>query len=162
MKKGSTIFARAVIYLAGFAALAVCLILLPELAREESVGKPTNMTIPFLAISYALATPFFVALYQANKLLNLIDQKKAFSSESIRTLQAIKLCAILFAIAIVIVAVSVIVFSKIQDPREEVTFIVTFGVIFSFVPSVIAVFIAVLQRLMREAVLMKSENDLIV
>jgi hypothetical protein len=48
------------------------------------------------------------------------------------------------------------------DPREDVTFMVTIGFVFTFVSSVIAVFVAVLQKLLSDAVALKSENDLIV
>ena len=161
MKKNSTIFARLVLYLVGIAALAVCVILLPELAREESAGK-SDVTIPFLTVSYILATPFFVALYQSHKLLNYIDRNKAFSAESIRALKNIKICAIVFGVLIVLGVITLLSVARIVNPKEDVTGFATLGFIFTFISSVIAVFVAVLQRLLADAVIMKSENDLIV
>lgn len=61
MKRGGTLFAKIVVILITIAALTLCLILLPELAREEMVGKPksADITLPFLTTAYILATPFF-------------------------------------------------------------------------------------------------------
>lgn len=164
MKRGSTTFARAVVYLVGIAALSVCFILLPELVREEGVGKPLNLylTIAFFAGAYTLAVPFFVALQQTLKLLQYIDKNKAFSPQSIRALRNIKTCAIVFSILLVAAEIFGISLAKIADPREDVTPFITIGFMLTFVSSIIAVFVAVLQKLWTDAVALKSENDLIV
>ena len=164
MKRVSTLFARGVVILVGIAALAVCFILLPELAREETVSNPesASLTLPFLTVAYIVSTPFFVALYQAFKLLHYIDTNKAFSKESIQALRAIKICAIIFSILFVLAAVLGIGWVRSIDPREDVTFVFTIVFIFTFISGVIAVFVAVLQKLLADAVEMKSENDLIV
>jgi hypothetical protein len=164
MKKSSTIFARIVIFLVGIAALAVCFILLPELAREDAVGKPAsaNFTFPFLATAYIVASPFFLALYQTSKLLQYIDKNKAFSKQSIKTLQKIKACAIVFCVLVVTAVIAGISITRSADPKEDITFMVSFGFICVFVASVIAVFVAVLKKLVTDAVALKSENDLTV
>jgi hypothetical protein len=164
MTKVSTLFARGVVYLVGIAALAVLFILLPELVREESVGKPTNtfLTAAFFGAVYIISIPFFVALFQTHKLLHFIDKNKAFSSESIKALRNIKMCAITFSVLILLALVGGISIVRSIDSGEDVAGFVTLGIIFTFVPSVIAVFVAVLQKLLVDAVAMKSENDLIV
>jgi hypothetical protein len=164
MQSGSTLFARGVVYLVGIAALAVCLILLPELVREESVGKQTNpyLTSAFLGGAYVLATPFFIALYQSLKLLDYIDRNKAFTEQSIKTLRNIKYCAITFSFLIIVAVIVGISIARSMDPGEDVTAFVTLGGLFTFTSSIIAVFMAVLQKLLADAVALKSENDLIV
>jgi hypothetical protein len=164
MKRGTTIFARGVIFLVGIAAFSVLTILLPELVREESVGKPINpyLTYSFFAGVYILSIPFFVSLYQTLKLLNYIDENKAFSNRSIKALRNIKICAIVFSAMIIIEVVAGISLSRSIDPREDITPFITLGLTFTLVPSVIAVFVAVLQRLLADAGALKSENDLIV
>jgi hypothetical protein len=163
-KSRSTMFARGVIYLVGLAALAVCVIMIPELIREESVEKPINpyLIFSFLAGAYLLATPFFVALYQTLKFLNYIDKNKAFSNRSIKALQIIKICAIVFSAMIIIAVVTGITLIRSIDPTEDVTPFITLGFLFTFVSTVIAVFVALLQKLLAEAVAIKSENDLII
>jgi hypothetical protein len=159
-----TLFARGVVYLVGFAALAVCTILLPELVREESIGKPVNLylTYSLLGSAYVMALPFFIALYQTLKFLTYIDRNMAFSNRSIKALQNIKTCAIVFSM-LVVVAVGVgVSLSRSMNPTEDVTPFIAIGFILTFVSSVIAIFVAVLQKLLTEAVALKSENDLIV
>ncbi len=163
MKRGLTIITRGVVYLMGIAVLSVCAILLPELAREEAVGKANPPTVwPFFIGAWVLSVPIFVALHQTLQLLSYIDGNKAFSHRSVRTLQNIKLCAIALCIMIVIGAITVIVVARIADPREDVMHIVTIGFIFTFASSIVATFAAVLQRLLQDAINIKSENDLIV
>lgn len=164
MKRGLTNFARGVVYLLAIAALAVCFILLPELVREEGVGKPFNpyFIYSFFAGVYVLAIPFFVALYQTHRLLHYIDSNKAFSHGSIKALQNIKSCATIFSVLIIIAVIAGISLAKNIDPTEDVTPFITLGFMCTFASSVVAVFVAVLQKLLAEAVAMKSENDLIV
>lgn len=163
-KSGSTMFVRGVVYLVGIAALLVCFVLIPELVREESVGKPINpyLTFAFFVGVYTLSIPFFAALHQTLKLLQYIDKNKAFSDQSIQALQNIKICAIVFSALIVVAVIAVIGLARSVDPREDVTGFVSLGLMFTFVSSVISVFVAVLQKLLADAVALKSENDLIV
>lgn len=164
MKKISTFFARGVVYLVGLAALAGCLILLPELARENLVDHPSSvaLTYSFLGGGYILAIPFFVALYQTHHLLHLIDQNKAFSQQAIKALANIKHCAMVFSVMVVIAVVAGISVIRSVDPTEDITFLIPLGFILTFLSSIIAIFVAVLQKLLQDAVTMKSENDLIV
>jgi hypothetical protein len=163
MKNGLTFITRGVIYLMAFAVIVVCLILLPELAREEAVGKANPpQAFPFLIAAWALSIPIFIALKQTLKLLGYIDTNKAFSKLSVKALQNIKTCAIVFNILIIAGAITVIISARSIDPGEDITPVVTLGFIFTFTSSVIATFIAVLQRLLQDAIDIKSENDLTV
>jgi hypothetical protein len=164
MKPEVTIFAKGVVYLTGLAVLAVCAVLLPEIAREETAANPTSdrLTYPFLIGAWVTSIPIFVALHQTLKLINYIHQNKAFSSRSVKALQNIKICAIVFGTLIAVGAGATISWARMIDPTEEVTHIITLSFIFVFASSVIATFAAVLQRLLRDAIAMKAENDLTV
>jgi hypothetical protein len=70
MKKGSTLFLRGVVYLIGILVLAVCILVLPRVIMSEEVGYYR----PILLGMYIPAIPFFIALYQALKLLSYIDK----------------------------------------------------------------------------------------
>jgi len=149
--------------MAAFAVITVCAILLPELAREEAVGKanPPSAT-PFLIGAWFLSTPIFIALHQTLKLLNYIDKNMAFSQASVNALQNIKFCALIFSLLIVAGAISVVVLARVNDPTEDITPVFTIGFIITFASGVIVTFVAVLQRLLHDAITIKSENDLIV
>lgn len=163
MKRTLTGIAKIAIYFMALAVLIVCVVLLPEIAREEAVGKADIPLIgAFLIGVWILAVPIFVALYQAHKLLEYIEINKAFTNESIRALQNIKFCAILFSIMIILEATAVIIFARMADPTEDVTHIVTLGFVFTFTSTVIAVITSLLQKLLKDAINLKSENDLTV
>ncbi len=163
-KSGLVLFAKGVVSLGGIAAIAVCVILLPELAREELTGNPesTHLTYFFLASAYIIALPFFVALYQTFRLLQHIDSSKVFSDHALTALKKIKICAIVFSLLIIIAVIGGISFSWIVNPQEDVTFMITLGGIITFVSGIIAVFITLLEKLLIEAIALKSENDVIV
>ena len=75
-----TIFLQVIIVLVGIGALAL---MLWEPHVEGGNALATNFEIyfkdPFLALAYLASIPFFVALYQAFKLLGYAGQNKVFS-----------------------------------------------------------------------------------
>ncbi len=95
MKRSSTIFLQVVIVLIGIGALAL---LLWEPHIEGRNAHATNFEIyfkdPFLALVYIGSIPFFVALYQAFKVLGYAGQNKIFSQAAVKALRTIKYCAI--------------------------------------------------------------------
>lgn len=150
MKRGSTLFLKIAVILIGIPVLALCIFWLPSFANY--------LSYIVLIIVYATAVPFFFALYQALKLLNYIDKNKAFSELSVKALKYIKYCAITISILYVIVIPFLIPVADADDAPG----LVGFPVIFIFASSVVAVFAAVLQKLLKEAIRIKSENDLTV
>src|SRR3954452_17459557 len=95
MKKGSTIFLQVVVVLIGLGALTL---LLWEPHLEGRNAHATLFEIyfkdPFLAYAYIASISFFVALYQAFKVLEYAGQKKLFSRAALKALRTIKYCAI--------------------------------------------------------------------
>jgi hypothetical protein len=159
MQRGLTLFLKVVISFIGFAVLCVCLLLAPEIAREDAARHPETayLKYPFLAGVYLLATPVVVALYQAWKLADNMATDKTFTQSSVQAVKNIKYCAVAFSVLVAAGVVSILVFFGGKD--EDVTGFVTMGFIFTFAASIIATFMAVLQRLLQNAVDIKSEND---
>src|SRR5215475_11195616 len=94
MKRGSTIFLRIVIVLIGIGALTF---MLWEPTVEGVNAHATLFQMYFnLFVVYAFiaSIPFFVALYQAFKVLGYAGQNMVFSPEAVKALRIIKLCAI--------------------------------------------------------------------
>jgi hypothetical protein len=163
LANGLTFMTRGVIYLMALAVFSVCAILLPELAREEAVGKATPPLVwPFLLGAWILSIPIYFALHQTHTLLGFVDQNKAFSPLAVKALQNIKIAAIVWSIMIALGAIIVLFVAQTANPTEDVTFIVPVGLMFTFTSWVIATFAAVLQRLLQDAIAMKTENDLTV
>ena len=83
-------FLRGVIFLLVLGVLALCIFVLPAGIISDTAGYYR----PILIGLYVPASPFFVALYQALKLLGYIDKNAAFSPLSVKALKNIKYCAI--------------------------------------------------------------------
>jgi hypothetical protein len=158
MKRGSTIFLQVVIVLLGVGVLALLL------WEPNLEGRNVNATLfemyfkdPFLAYAYIGSIPFFVALYQAFKLLGYIRRNEIFSQRSVRALRTIKYCALAI---IGFVAVSVIfMISGDRDDRPAGVFM---RILITFPSIVIGTAAAVFERILQNAVDIKSENDLTV
>ena len=158
MKKGSTIFLQIVIVLIGIGALAIML------WEPHIEGRNAHATLfeiyfkdPFLAYAYIGSIPFFVALYQAFKVLGYVRQNKTFSQATVKALGTIKYCAIAI---IGFVAVGVI-FMMFGD-REDRPAGVFMRILITFPSIVVATTAAMFERILQNAVDIKSENDLTV
>ena len=71
--------------------------------------------IGILIVMYVSVIPFFVALYQAFKLLSYIDKNQAFSDLSVKSLKKIKYCAITISGLYVVVLPFVFIFADLDD-----------------------------------------------
>jgi hypothetical protein len=158
MKRISIIFLQAVILLVGIVALSI-LIHVSTLTE----GRAANLDLfsiyfdPFILYGYASSIAFFVALYKAFKLLGYIGQNKLFSPNSVRTLRSIKYCAIISAILIVMAGIYISIFhNKEDDPAG----FLAMCIIITFISIAVATAVALLEKLLQNAVDMKSENDL--
>jgi hypothetical protein len=159
MKRSSTIFLQIVIVLIGIAALAL---LLWEPQIEGVNAHATNFEIyfkdPFLALVYIGSIPFFVALYQAFKVLGYAGQNKIFSQAAVKALRTIKYCAL----AIIGFVVVEEIFIMLNHGSDDAAGGVFMGVLITFGSIVIATAAAMFERILQNAVDIKSENDLTV
>lgn len=158
MKRGSTIFLKMAVFLMGIPVLATCIYGLAWLAKNPVNPVYSYILYPIIIGIFASALPFYVALYQAFQLLTFIDRSKAFSELSVKSLKAIKLCAIIISGLYVVI----IPFVYILAEQDDAPGLIIIGMVPILASMVIAVFAAVLQRLLQEAIDIKSENDLIV
>ncbi|MFS0637401.1 DUF2975 domain-containing protein [Mesobacillus foraminis] len=160
MERGSTLFLKIAVILIGIPVLALCIFLVPQIGNFAAELYPDHAYLKYLVFIdlYASAIPFYFALYQAFKLLSYIDKNKAFSELSVGALKKIKYCAITISGLYVI---GMPLFYLIAE-RDDAPGIILIGMVFILASLVIAVFAAVLQRLLQEAINIKSENDLTV
>ncbi|MEC4033300.1 DUF2975 domain-containing protein [Bacillus subtilis] len=160
MNRMSTIFLKIALVLIGIPILALCIFLVPKIANYSADIFPNIAYIKYLVFIYLYVTaiPFYFALYQAFKLLSYIDKNKAFSGLSVRALKNIKYCAVTISI---FYAAGMPVFYLMAE-IDDAPGIIVIGLIIIFASIVIAVFAAVLQKLLKEAIDIKSENDLTV
>ena|SRR3989338_1043426 len=153
MKKSSTLFLKLVISLIGITVLTLIIVFTRGVVNDRG-----GLFLPILIIMYVTAIPFFFALLEALKLLRYIDKNMAFSELSIKAFRKIKYCAT--TISVLYVAGMPFLFS-VAD-KDDAPGVVGFGLIFILASIVVAVFAAVLQKLLRNAIDIKSENELTV
>ncbi len=159
MKRGSTIFLRVVIILIGIVALVVLIRFPLTEGRAVNLDLFSIYADPFIVYGYVASIPFFVALYQAFKLLGHIGQNKVFSLSSVRALRTIKYCAIIQSALIVMAVLYIRIFHvKDDDPAG----FIAISILATFISIIIATAAAVFERFLQNAIDIKSENDLTV
>ena len=159
MKRGSTIFLQVVIVALGIGAL-VFLIWEPQ---AEGVNVHSTLfeiyfKDPFVACAYIVSISFFVALYQAFKLLGYIRQNKVFSLNSVRALRTIKYCTL----PIIVFTLGGVAYLFIVRPGDDIAGGVAMGLFIGLVSIVVGTVAAVFEKMLQNAVDIKSENDLTV
>ena len=157
MKRISTVFLQAVIVLIGIVAIAILLYFPLTEGRAANLDLFSIYADPFILYAYAASIAFFIALYKAFRLLGYIGQNKVFSSKAVKALKSIKYCAIVLSILIVLAGVFIrLSHNKEDDPAG----FIAMCIVTSFVSIVIATAAAIFEKLLQNAIDLKSENDL--
>lgn len=159
MRNISIVFLQVVIIIIGIVAIAI-MIRVPMLeGRAEHLSLFNIYSDPFILYGYAASIAFFVALYKAIKLLSYIRQNRLFSQNSIKILRSIRYCAIVLSIMIVLAAIYIKIF---HDKEDDPAGFLGMCMIITFIAIAIATAVAVLEKILQNAIDMKSENDLTV
>jgi hypothetical protein len=158
MKRVPIIFLQVVVILIGIGTLALML-WEPHLEGRNAHATPFEIYFkdPFLVYVYIASISFFVVLYQAFKLLGYIRQNRIFTLNSVRALRTIKYCAIAL---IAFIAGAEAYFFIVQRGKEDIAGGVFMGLTMIFISVIIGAAATVFEKILQNAVDMKSENDL--
>ena len=133
--------------------IGVLALMLWEPHLEGRNAHATNFEIyfkdPFLAYAYLASTAFFVALFQAFKLLGYIGHNNAFSLDSVRALRTIKYCAMAL-VAMIGAAVAYIVIAV--RGKDDIAGGVAIGLAMIFISVVAGTAAAVFERVLQNGV----------
>jgi hypothetical protein len=157
-KQSSTLFLKLVISLIGIVTLAG-LIWFPQ-----TEGRAANLDLfsiyadPLIIYGFLASIPFFVALYHGFKLLGYVDKNQVFSEAAVKAVRNIKYCAIALSGFIVTGLLYIRLFVHGEDAAGPTAL----GMFTTFACIVIATATAVFEKLLQNAVDLKSENDLTV
>lgn len=158
MNRASSVFLRAVVVAVGLGALAF---LLWEPHVEGRNANATTFEIyfrdPFLAFVYVGSIPFFVALYQAFRVLGNAGSPREFSPAAVKSLRTIKRCA--FALVGFVAVGEIIILSQTGEDRAGG---IAMGLFIAFGAIVVATAVSLLERAVQAATELKSEHDLTV
>lgn len=158
--RGSTLFLRVGVTVIGLGVLALCITLLPVIwmhAYDEWPQHGYAMRAVVTAM-YLSAIPFYIGIYRGWRILGAIDAGRAFSPRPIRALRVISYAAALISL---IYTLS-LPFFYIWADSTDAPGLMMIGLFLTGMPLIISVAMALLQRLLAEAVTIKSENDLTV
>lgn len=158
VKQWSTTFLKVIIFLIGIAVLALCIYWLPEMAIRDAKVHPWDYSLyPILGFAYGCCIAFSVALYQVFKLLTYIERNNAFSELSLKSLKVIKKSALTTIFFIVLGIVYLKVLAKVtgDDPAGPISLSIM-GIL---AISIITAIVDVLQKLLKNFLNTKSEND---
>jgi len=151
MKKISTIFLQIIIILIGIGAF-IFMLWEPHLE-----GRNVNSTLfeiyfkdPFLAYVYIASIPFFVALYQAFKVLEYARQNKIFSQPAIKALRIIKYCAITI-IGFIAGAEGYLIIVQ-RKVEEDIAGGVMMGLIMIFISIIVATVATMFEKILQNAI----------
>lgn len=163
MKLNTINTTKGLVYLMIIAVLTVLTVLVPEMLREEAAGRANPPAAwPVYLTAWIYSVPIFIALYQTLKLVNLIGLKKTFSDKAVSTVRKMKYAALVFCLMVIVGTITGIVWGRSMDPTDDYAPLGALGIVFTFVSSVITAFIATLERLLKNAIDIKSENELTV
>ena len=160
MKKGLTIFLQVIIALIGIGTLAAML------WEPHLEGRNAHVTLfeiyfkdPFLAYVYLASISFFVALYQAFKILGYAGQNKVFSQAAVKALRTIKYCAMILIAFIMGAEIHSFIVVRGHD---DVAGSVMMGFFLMLSSAIVAATATVFQKLLQRTIELKSENELTV
>lgn len=156
--KRETLFLKIIVFLIGIPILGLCIFVLPRFPvfYAEWLPELAYLRYPLVIFFYMTAIAYFFALYQALKLLSYIDQNKAFSDLSLIALKKIKYSALTISI---LYSISMPMFYLTAD-KDDAPGLIIIGLVIICASIVVAIFAAVLQKLLKNAIDIKSENDL--
>ncbi|TAH33588.1 DUF2975 domain-containing protein [Candidatus Saccharibacteria bacterium] len=162
LNKASTLFLKLAIFSIGAIVLALCVFALPAIWQDvpsETHGQAVWFQVRAILIAfYVGAVPFYIALFQSLKLLGYIDKGKAFSNLSVGALKVIAWCGV----AISAIFVASLPFFYVWADRADAPGLIPMGMILACAAFTVTVFAAVMQRLLKQAIEMKQENELTV
>jgi hypothetical protein len=157
MKKIPTVFLQGVIVLIAIVTLVMLLWFPQTEGRAANLDLFSIYADPLIIYAYLASIAFFVALYKAFRLLGYIGQNKVFSTNSVNTLKTIKYCAIILGVLIVLAGIFVrLSHHEDDDPAG----FLAMCIVTTFVTIVVATAAAIFEKILQNAVNMKSENDL--
>lgn len=161
MKNNATKFLKAALIILAIPVLTFLLLVLPKIGWEaiQQLREGPIIASSILAITlllYFSALPFFAALFQANKLLDYIQNEEAFSDLSVQALHKIKRFS--FTIS-GLYLISLPLFYILAE-WDDAPGLILIGCVFLGASLVVGIFANVLEPLLEEAIRMKNEIEL--
>jgi hypothetical protein len=151
-KQASTLFLKAVIVLIAVVALVIMIRFPQTEGRAANLDLLSIYSDPLILYGYVASAPFFIALYQAFKLLGYVDTNQVFSPAAVKAVRNIKYCTLAIPVFILFGEAYIVFFANGDDPAGPVAL----GIFAIFASIVFATGVAVFERLLQSAIDIKS------
>ena len=157
MIKKSTLFLKISVIFIGIPVAIFCILGMIDFIKKGPINPDYALILyPMFISIYVSAIPFYYALYQTFKLLNYIDENKAFSEVSVFALRKIKSGAFIISLIFILVMPCFYLFAE----KDDAPGVLLINLIIVFASLFIGFLTLILQRLLSEAITMKQENEL--
>ncbi|MDB5225533.1 MAG: hypothetical protein JWL87_485 [Candidatus Adlerbacteria bacterium] len=155
MKRIPSLFLQVVVMLIGIGVLAFML------WEPHLEGRNAHATLfeiyfndLFLAYAYTASIAFFIALYQAFKLLGLAGRNEVFSQSSLKALRTMKYCAL----ALIGFVAAPLAYLLVVRPGDDIAGGVAISLLIIIASAITAAAASVLERILQKAVDIKSDS----
>ncbi|XXM71143.1 DUF2975 domain-containing protein [Lysinibacillus sphaericus] len=156
MNKTLTFILKSAVILTGLYVAGLSIFGLPGLAAFSAMKNPefAHLKLPVLLGLYATEIPFYLALYQAYRLIKYIESVTAFTVDAANALSMIKNCGWIIS-GIYFTGALFLLIQGALHPG-----IAAAGLVIIFASMTISVFAALLHEMLRRALELKSNIDL--
>lgn len=148
-----TLVLRLAILLAGVAVAGLCVVLAPLIVDVSSEFPNAPVAVYWvLATIYLAAIPYFLGLYKAWVVLQLIDAGKVFSFSVVRKLRVIGRCALVIGVLYFVTLPAFYLWADNTDAPG----LLVIGLLLTVIPLVIAATVFLVRQLLGDAVASKT------
>lgn len=155
MKRGSTVFLKAILILIAIGALVGMIRFPLTEGRAANLDFISIYRDPLIIFLYISSIPFYLALYQAFTLLGYVEKNSVFTHVAVDAVKKIKNCSL----ATIVFLVGFILYIRIVAQGDESAGPTMVGFISIIVSGIFASTAGILQKLLQNAVDLKTEND---
>lgn len=153
--KREALFLKVAIFIIVLPIFALCLVGLRYLSQNPANPEYAFVLYPIVTGVFATVIPFCFALLKTFNLLDYVARNIIFSERSVIALKNIKYCAIIISALYVLVMPFVYMLAE----KDDAPGLIIIGLIPIFVSTVVAVFVAILQKLLNSTIdLMNYSN----
>ena len=157
MKRISIVFLQTVVLLIGLIALIILIRFPLTEGRAQNLDLFHVYADPLILYAYASSIAFFAALYKALQILGFIRKNELFTANTVNALKSIKFCSIILCVLIAVAGIYIRIF---HHPDDDPAGFLAMCMILIFIGIAVATAVAVLEKVLQNAIDMKNENDL--
>lgn len=157
MNKIAVQFIQAFIVLIGIVTMIILIRLPLSEGRAAHLDAISIYTDKFILFGYFASIAFFAALYHAFKLLGYIGRDKTFSMDSVKSLRRIKYSMLVLIVFIALAGGYIRLF---HDKEDDPAGFLALCLAATIICLVIATAATIFEKILQNAIHIKSENDL--